>query len=130
MDAFVRAEIPDDTEGDGDLLECVKEHMLHTSCINNKTDAICIGADGKCQKHFPKMFSETTVIGTEAYPTYKRRDNGSTIRLKKGNAFFEVDNRFVVPYNPWLLKRYRCHTNVEVCASVKSVKYIYKYIHL
>lgn len=40
-----------------------------------------------------------------------------------------VDNRWVVPYNPWLLLRYDCHVNVEVCGSIKSVKYLYKYVY-
>ncbi|KAL6219764.1 hypothetical protein ACLB2K_007523 [Fragaria x ananassa] len=40
-----------------------------------------------------------------------------------------VDNRWVVPYSPWLLLRYDCHINVEVCESIKSVKYLYKYVY-
>jgi hypothetical protein len=40
-----------------------------------------------------------------------------------------LDNRWVVPYNPTLLRMYDCHINVEVCSSIKAVKYIYKYIH-
>ncbi|XP_065664492.1 uncharacterized protein LOC136086144 [Hydra vulgaris] len=43
----------------------------------------------------------------------------------KGN---NVDNRWVVPYNPWLSKKYQAHINVEACMSVKAVKYLYKYI--
>ena len=27
------------------------------------------------------------------------------------------------------LRRFDCHINVEVCMSVKSCKYIYKYVH-
>lgn len=34
----------------------------------------------------------------------------------------------MVPYNTYLSQRYNAHINVEVCATVKSVKYIYKYI--
>jgi hypothetical protein len=33
-----------------------------------------------------------------------------------------------VPYNPYLCARYDAHINVEICSSVKAVKYIYKYI--
>ena len=40
-----------------------------------------------------------------------------------------VDNRWVVPYNPFLLRQMNCHTNVELCISVKSIKYVLKYVH-
>ena len=33
------------------------------------------------------------------------------------------------PYNPYLLAKFNCHINVEVCTTVKSVKYIYKYVY-
>ena len=42
---------------------------------------------------------------------------------------FGYDNRHVVPYNRYLLLKYQCHINVECCISIKSVKYIHKYIH-
>jgi hypothetical protein len=38
-----------------------------------------------------------------------------------------MDNRWVVPYNPYLCLKYNAHINVEICSSVQSVKYIYKY---
>ena len=39
----------------------------------------------------------------------------------------EFDNRDVVPYNPYLARRFEAHINVEVVTSLKSVKYLFKY---
>jgi hypothetical protein len=35
---------------------------------------------------------------------------------------------WIIPYNKYLLKKYNCHINIEIANSVKSVKYIFKYI--
>ena len=40
-----------------------------------------------------------------------------------------LDNRHVVPYNAYLLKRFGCHINVEKVSSLHAVKYLHKYIH-
>jgi hypothetical protein len=40
-----------------------------------------------------------------------------------------MDNRWVAPYNKYLALKYNCHINVELCSTVKSVKYIYKYVY-
>ena len=40
----------------------------------------------------------------------------------------QIDNQWIVPYNPVLLLKYQCHLNVEYCASIKGVKYLYKYV--
>ncbi len=34
-----------------------------------------------------------------------------------------------MPYNSYLLATYNCHINVEICASIKAIKYIHKYIY-
>ncbi len=40
-----------------------------------------------------------------------------------------VDNCWVVPHCKWLIWKYRCHINVECIASIKAIKYIYKYVY-
>ena len=40
-----------------------------------------------------------------------------------------LDNRWVVPYNHFLLLKYNAHTNVEICTTVSAVKYLYKYVY-
>lgn len=39
-----------------------------------------------------------------------------------------ADNRFVVPYNPYLLLKLNCHINLEICSTIKCIKYLYKYV--
>jgi len=45
------------------------------------------------------------------------------------SSSFVFENRWVVPYNPYLTMRYKCHINVEVCSSITTVKYLYKYVY-
>ena len=39
----------------------------------------------------------------------------------------DISNRFLLPYNPFLLKYFQTNINVEICASVHSMKYLHKY---
>jgi hypothetical protein len=64
-------------------------------------------------------------MGKDSYPIYRRRDDGQVVEVR--NA--KLDNRWVVPFNPSLLMLYNCHINIEICLSIKVVKYLYKYIY-
>ena len=81
--------------------------------------------DGKCSKQYPCTFSEATVLDENSYPMYRRSNNGRTF-VKEG---FECDNRWIVPYNPYLSAKYNAHINVEIATSISSVKYLYKYVY-
>ena len=65
--------------------------------------------NGKCTKHFPKIFYEETTIDEEGFPVYRRRNDGK--KIEKNGIL--LDNQYVVPYNVDLLMKYQSHLNVE-----------------
>ena len=86
---------------------------------------------GKCCKGFPFPYCEETQVETNGYPQYKRPEGGPKFTaIKRNDKFYnDIDSRWIVPYNPYLLRKYKCHFNVQTACSIKSVKYIYKYIY-
>ncbi|GBN86047.1 hypothetical protein AVEN_219552-1 [Araneus ventricosus] len=122
IDKFVSAELPDPCT-DLRLFQIVTECMVHGSCGTININSPCM-RDGQCYKSFPKQFKDDTEENVNGYPIYRRR---ATEPVQVGK--YSIDNRWVVPYNTWLLKKFNAHINVEVCASVKSVKYLYKYVY-
>ncbi|KAK8940603.1 hypothetical protein KSP39_PZI010696 [Platanthera zijinensis] len=101
--------------------------MIHGPCAHVNSNAPCM-KHGLYKKWYPKNFAGETVQGADSYPIYRRRNNYHSFILHRAQNFAN-DNRWVVPYNPWLLLKYDCHINVEICSSIKSIKYLYKYIH-
>ena len=82
---------------------------------------------GICSKGFPKpLRNQSMLINDNGYPLYRRRNNPDHHRIP--NAPINHNNQWVVPYNPWLLLKYKSHINVELCAGLASIKYIFKYI--
>ncbi|XP_071581345.1 uncharacterized protein [Temnothorax nylanderi] len=124
IDMMVWAEIPDE-ERYPELNAKVLKHMIHGPCGNQSQRYLCTGDDGKCSKGFPKEFRDETNANVNGYPMYQRRNTGKKY-IVRGK---EIDNRWVVPYSPYLIMKYDRHINLEICSSVKSVKYLYKYIH-
>ena len=131
IDNIISAEFPD-PEQDPNLFAVVKRNMIHGPCGNINVNAPCM-KDGKCSKHYPRKFIKETQTGQDGYPAYRRRapqDGGFTAKIKiKGNMEIEVDNKWVVPFSPILSKMFLAHINVEYCNSVKSIKYICKYVN-
>ncbi|XP_067214184.1 uncharacterized protein [Linepithema humile] len=119
VDKYISAEIPDPSDN-RILHDIVMKHMIHGPCGD-----WCL-VDGKCSKHYPKSYFEETKMDEDAYPYYCRRNNGKNFKRPGG---YIVDNRYVVPYCPTLSIIFNCHINVEVVSSIKSVKYLYKYIY-
>ena len=129
VDSLLSAEFPDE-ETQPELFGLVKSLMVYTPCgnENNNPNSLCI-ENGKCGKNFPKPFQDQTIVTADSYARLCRRDTGKKVKIGRGQSEHEVDNSWVVPYCPWLLWKYRCHINVESIASVKAIKYIYKYVY-
>lgn len=121
IDEVISAEIPNEITCPR-LFEIVTKKMIHGP--HGKNYLQCMdNPEKKCSKKFPKAFREKTTLSCRQYPFYRRSKN----IVQKGEKTF--DNRFVIPYNAELLLRFNSHINVEVCTSLKAVKYIYKYIY-
>ena len=105
------------------LRETVLEHMVHNDCSNDPR-CQCRAQTGQCRWRYPKMYCDHTRWSDESlYPELRRREGTEYEANMNGRI---IDSRWIAPYNPALLLKYNCHINVEVCASVEAVKYIYK----
>ena len=126
IDNVISAEIPSDENSSE--FKLVKKMMIHGPCEKNCN--LTCNINGKCKYHYPRAFAEETIIGENAFPTYRRRspENGGNTCMKYMNGKqVLVDNRNVVPYNFYLLETFDGHVNIEYVASVKTIKYIIKY---
>ena len=125
IDEVVCAELPD-KDIDPELFEIVTSHMIHGPCGEIDRRSVCM-KDNKCTKKYPRPLVHETQMGEDSYPTYRRRPGHFFEKKVKGNIV-EIDNKWVVPHNKFLLKTFNAHLNVEICSSVKSIKYVCKYI--
>ena len=137
VDNIVSAELPPSPHEEGiteeekatrkPLWDIVLNNMIHGPCGEHNPRCPCM-ENGVCTKKFPKSFSRATIVDEDiSHPIYCRRspEDGGQSAEKNGKT---IDNRWVVPYNPFLSQQYSCHINVEICASPMASKYLYKYV--
>ena len=122
VDSIICAELPDPVT-QSILFQRVSVLMMHRPCLNNRTAACQV--NGRCSKNFPKPYADRTVLSEDSYPKYRRRNNGRTVAVQNQ----QVGNEYVVPFNPYLIKKFNCHINVEVVSNIQVVKYLYKYVY-
>ncbi|KAJ1256533.1 hypothetical protein BS78_K010100 [Paspalum vaginatum] len=96
---------------------------MHGPCGSTFPQCPCM-KNGKCSKRYPKAFQEVTTLNEDGFALYMRPDNGRFI--EKGGV--RLDNRWVVPYNMYLLKKFQAHINVEWCNKGIFIKYLFKYV--
>uniref|UniRef100_A0A0M3IC53 ATP-dependent DNA helicase n=1 Tax=Ascaris lumbricoides TaxID=6252 RepID=A0A0M3IC53_ASCLU len=131
IDDVIQAYIPpppaegeEDGEGKMELRRLVLSHMIHRPCRNGNFP--CRTKEGLCSKGFPKAYNEHTSLAANGYALLKRPNDGTAELLQDGKTV--VTNRDVVPYSRYFLKKFHTHINIEHCASIECVKYIFKYV--
>lgn len=126
IDNVISAEIPPPNDP---LHDAVVEMMIHGPCGIFNTKLSCM-ENGHCKRKYPRDFSDSTVILENGYPQYRRRSpeagGHTSAKFIRGQRVV-LDNRWVVPYSPYLLRKYNCHVNIEYCNTVSSVKYLFLY---
>ena len=105
-----------------ELYDLIIKNMIHKNCLRN-ANAVCHDEKNNCIKFFPKPLSEITDLNHRSSYSLYERHVMSSIESTPWN------NTWVIPYNPWLLRKYKAHINVEICTFAKSVTYLYKYIY-
>lgn len=130
VDEIISAELPQ-REIDPILFDLVVKHMIHGPCGSLNPSSPCMDPQShKCTKRYPRPFLSDTITGIDGYPLYRRLSLQSCgVSFQPEGKDFVLDNSWVVPYNSTLLRMFGAHINVELCNSVKSIKYILKYIH-
>ena len=134
IDSVISAELPG-PQRDPRLFEIIVKNMVHGPCGSVNPNSPCM-KDGKCTKRYPRQLMQDNQTGEDGYPLYRRRrpDDGgfkTKLNMKIGNSIqeIEIDNKWIVPYCPLLSRIFQAHINVEYCNSVKSIKYVCKYVN-
>uniref|UniRef100_A0A0D2ZUB6 ATP-dependent DNA helicase n=1 Tax=Brassica oleracea var. oleracea TaxID=109376 RepID=A0A0D2ZUB6_BRAOL len=123
IDKFVSAELPD-INSDPIGYQLVEQHMMHGPCGIDRPTNSCMER-GECSKRYPRDFCSYSSVDKNGYIIYRRRDITCRFILK---GDIRLDNRYVVPHNLELVKKYKAHINVEFCNKTSAIKYLFKYI--
>ncbi|XP_037086620.1 uncharacterized protein LOC119107301 [Pollicipes pollicipes] len=127
LDHFVRAEIPD-ADAEPELHAIVTTKMVYGPCGTLRRTAPCM-VDGAYKKRFPKAF-QSNDTGFSRYRCRGQCGGGRTVQLNgwPGGAV-DVDNRWIVPYNPFLSRALDGHVNMEIITrAVTCIRYVIKYV--
>jgi hypothetical protein len=135
VDEVISAEIPSTHGPFGkELYKTVTTCLMHKPCGDYNPEAPCmdkLNGVPFCSKGFLRPYSDQTVMDEDGYPHYRR---SAQTKIQVDHPIHRreritVGNEWVVPHNPYLAWRYDAHINVEICRTIKAVKYIHKYIY-
>ncbi|CAN6931205.1 unnamed protein product [Brassica oleracea] len=123
INAIISAELPNKTD-DPVWFALVERHMMHGPCGKDRPSSPCM-SNQVCSKKYPRRYTDSTTIDKSGYIIYRRRQEDPNFVLEGKTR---LDNRFVIPHNIDILKKYESHINVEWCNTTNAIKYLFKYI--
>ena len=141
VDDWIWTNLPDASIANGKLREKVLAYRTHKKCGKHNPSAPCMKVNPKtkqkyCQKNYPQPFRSSMHTNSSGRAEYTRLNNGdrATIRCKNGanktvhnkTVDTEIDNRDVVPYNPYLLMKYDSHICVDLVTAKAVIAYLCK----
>ena len=115
IDRLVSAELPMGQD-QAELRDLVEALMTHGPCGALNPSCLCM-QNGMCTKKYPKQFQNETTWFEGGYPHYRRRESQDGEKIMHTDGV--RDNRWVVPRNPRLLNKFKCHLDVDICTSTK-----------
>ncbi len=131
VDAIISAKLP--PESDNGLRDLVLQRMIHNSCGSHYPAAVCMG--DRCKKNFPKDFRSDDPTNLKVITTYRTGEGVQKKEVRRKREQFagtpkqQVDNSWVLAYNPKLMRMFHFYMNVELCVSpVGGIKYLFEYI--
>nr|GFC38064.1 DNA helicase [Tanacetum cinerariifolium] len=123
VDNYISAELQDPTNN-ADGYRIISELMINGPCGYANTNATCMKDGVRCNRHFPKPYSNKTYIDKDGYVHYRRPDTA----IDTGRQNVRLGNMYVVSYNKQLCMRYYAHINVEYYGWTMLIKYLFKCI--
>ena len=117
------------------LFALVKKHNIHRCKSECQS-----GGLARCSANFPFPTSTTTTTADDGYPLYRRTAPAAALSPEEQKKYLHVahglaregafyaSNANVISYSPYLTMKYQSHINVQICTSVRAVKYLFKYL--
>ena len=103
------------------LYNLMTSHIIYKNCFKLK-NAICHDKNDVCIKRFFK--SQRNIIDFNHSFDYSQMRRFA----RKCVSNTSWNNIWIISYNEYLLLKYEIHINIEICTSIKSMIYFYKYI--
>ena len=101
------------------LYNIVIINMIHKNCT---IETQCRDFKNECIKRFPKTLQlESNLNHSSSYSFYLRHK-----RINISKTLW--NNTLIISYNVYFFLKFNVYINVEICTSIKSITYLYKYV--